>query len=159
MQLYKIAESIRTAMMMVDEDWVISDEGLSIIENSNLDLQEKWENISKVLLSMDGDISSIDNEIKRLHRKKKTLSNSKERLKSYLVKTMEDLSIEKIETPITKISFRKSKSVTIDDESKVPPRFMRIKMEPNKAEILKVLKESKMIPWCMLSENKSLSIK
>jgi hypothetical protein len=67
----------------------------------------------------------------------------------------------KIETPLIKLSFRKSESVEVDDINSLPAMYKTIKLTetPDKKLIKDSLKLGKEIPGCKLVENNNLQIK
>lgn len=159
--LMDIRKDYLDAIEMVDEDWVITDEGLELIKNSDLTIKEKSQNIWKLIWMFDWNISAIDNEIERLSKIKKSYTWNKDRVKNWLSYNLQEMWIEKLDTELYKISFRGSKSVEIVEEELVPKEYRTEKIVYwiSKTELLKHLKEGKEIPWVILKESSNLQIK
>ena len=66
-------------------------------------IDDKAENIAKVLKEMDGQTLAISSEIKRLQERKATLENNSRNLKGYLQAEMEKVGKEKIKTELFSI--------------------------------------------------------
>lgn len=131
---------------------------LTIVESN---LNEKSSNYAYVIRSMEYDNDIIDLEIKRLQGLKKTRTNSIDRLKNALSNAMNICEINEITTATSKISFRKSTTLEILDESKVPKEYKTnvVTTKIDKNQIKSDLKAGKTINGVELVENKNLQIK
>ncbi|TRC46267.1 siphovirus Gp157 family protein, partial [Mannheimia haemolytica] len=69
------------------------------------EFNNKAVNTVKAIKIAEGDIETIDNEIKRLQTMKKVRQNALDRVKDYLKRNMADTGIFKIESPLFKISY------------------------------------------------------
>lgn len=65
--------------------------------------------------------NSIDAEIKRLQALKKTATNSKEKLKDYMLYSMQTNGIDKLNGSLCKASLRRSEKTITDDELILAP--------------------------------------
>lgn len=120
--------------------------------------EEKGNNIVAVLNTLNGDVSAIDNEIKRLQARKKAMTNNQERIKEYLRYNMELSGITKIKSPLFSITLGKpTQKAEVVDVDFLPDDYVNAKVEikPDLKAILKDLKEGKDIPGAILSEGKS----
>lgn len=79
----------------------------------------------------------------------------KERIKS----AMEFTNQEKIDTGLFKLSLRKTESVTVFDATKLTDEFLKVKVEPNKTEIKKAIKNGQVVFGAELTEGRSLVVK
>lgn len=70
-------------------------------------------------------------------------------------------NIEKIETPIGKLSFSNSEAVEIFDESLIDEKFIKEKVEKtiSKTEIKKAIKAGEEVQGARIIKNKNLQIK
>ena len=125
------------------------------------ELENKAENYVKVIRQVEGDISVIDAEIKRLQEIKKAKSNVVDRMKGSLSEAMQAFRVDKIETSLMKLFFRKSESVEILDESLVPEQYKlsRVVVNPDKTRIKKIIKSGEDVPGCEIVEKFNLQIK
>lgn len=120
--------------------------------------EEKGNNIVAVLNTLNGDVSALDNEIKRLQARKKTITNNQDRLKEYLRYNMELSGITKINSPLFSITLGKpTQQAEVVDVDFLPDDYVNaeVKIKPDLKAILKDLKEGKDIPGAILSEGKS----
>ena len=149
------------AIEMVDEDWVITDEWLEIIKNSDLTVKEKAQNIWKLIWMFDWNTDAIDKEIARLTKIKKSYTWNKNRVKEWLSYNLQEMGVDKLDTELYKISFRNSKSVLVLEEEIIPEEYRTEKVVHwiSKTDILKDLKDWKEIPWVVLKESSNLQIK
>ena len=121
----------------------------------------KSENYGYITKQFDGEMDIIDNEIKRLQQAKKTREKTIERLKDTIELAMLTFDIDKIETPLIKISFRKSESVEVSDVNELPNEFKVIKLteSADKLKIKDALKSGMLIEGCSIKTNRNLQIK
>ena len=125
------------------------------------ELDAKAENYVKVIRSVEGDISAIDSEIKRLQGVKEAKVNVANRMKEALSTAMTAFKVDKIETALMKLFFRKSESVEILDDSLVPEQYKlsRVVVNPDKILIKKIIKSGEDVPGCEIVEKLNLQIK
>lgn len=125
------------------------------------ELENKAENYVKVIRSVEGDISVIDAEIKRLQEIKKAKANVVDRMKEALSTAMTAFRVDKIETSLMKLFFRKSESVEILDETLVPEQYKlsRVVVNPDKILIKKLIKSGESVPGVEVVEKLNLQIK
>jgi hypothetical protein len=121
----------------------------------------KSENFAYVTKQFDAEMDIIDNEIKRLQQAKKSREKTIQRLKDTIELAMLTFDIDKIETPLIKISFRKSESVEVSDVNELPNEFKTIKLTEtaDKLKIKDALKSGMFISGCSIKSNRNLQIK
>ncbi len=148
--------------------------GLSqLIENEELDEQT----IADSLEMLKYEVEAESNEIVAYHRnldaeikKNKEIAKQyteyarklelrKERLRKFITSYMNATNTEVIETDYAKISFRKSKSVEIDDETLLGDEYFVMKKEASKSKITEALKAGVDVQGARLIENRNLQIK
>lgn len=125
------------------------------------ELDSKAENYVKVIRSVEGDISVIDAEIKRLKEIRDGKTRVVDRMKEALSTAMTAFKVDKIETALMKLFFRKSESVEILDESLVPEQYKlsRVVVNPDKILIKKLIKSGEEVPGAEVVEKLNLQIK
>ena len=99
----------------------------------------------------------IKSEIKRLQELAKRYENSADKLADTLLQSV--VAHGQIKTALVTISSRKSKSVSITDESLLGAEFLRIKTEPNKTAIKEALEAGQEVAGALIVENYSLNIR
>ena len=128
LSLYNIQqEYISLAEQIIDNDGLLSEEMEAALQINKDQLENKSQCYGFIVRQLEGECDMIDNEIKRLEAMKKSRSKTVDRLKESVSKAMQLYEIDKIETPTLKISFRKSESIEVEEESLIDEKFMTVK--------------------------------
>jgi len=158
--LYEITkEALELASLLETEELTPELEAMLVINQEQL--QAKAGNYAKVIANIQSDSDAIDQEIKRL----KTMKDSKERaitrLKDALREAMLVSSINKIESPLFKLSLRTSEAVVVDIVEALPSQFINVKnvVTADKVAIKEAIKRGENITGARLIENFNLQIK
>ena len=124
-------------------------------------LQGKGTNYAFVIKKLDAECDIIDAEIKRLTELKKVRQNACERLKANISHAMQIFEVDKIESPLIKLSFRKSQSVNVADVNSLPNEYKTIKVteQADKVKIKQALLNGEVIEGCEIVNNNNLQIK
>lgn len=129
---------------------------------SNKDLQTKGVNYAFIIKDFENSNQVIDNEIKRLKRIKEVNEKTIARLEYSISNAMKLFGIDKIETPILKISFRRSESVEVLDLNLLNKKYIKTSKPIESADkdlIKKDIKDGKNIQGAILKINQNLQIK
>lgn len=156
--LYEISESLR-GLASVDAE----DEGMALAIRDTMEavqgeFDEKAKAVASVILNMDSDADAIQSEIDRLTARKKAIQNRQEGIRNYLRENMEACGISKITHPLFSITLAKGREIAvIDDPGALPDDLVYVKTEvrPEKAEILKLLKEGVEVPGAHIERSQS----
>lgn len=124
----------------------------------NEEYENKVENYIKVIKNNDADIEARKNEIKRLSELNKSAERKNERLKEVLKESMELTGHERVDTPLFKVSFRKSEVVEVDDLL-LPESYKVATWKADKKRLKEDLKNGLEILGAELVERKNLSIR
>lgn len=120
--------------------------------------EDKANNILAFTSGLDSDVKAIDEEIKRLQARKKTIVNRSDSFKEYLRNNMEQSGMTKITHPLFTVTLGKpmKKAVVFDSDS-IPDEYVNVKTEikPDLKLILKDLKEGVEISGAKIEEGKS----
>ena len=124
-------------------------------------LQDKGTNYAFVIKKLDAECDIIDAEIKRLTELKKVRQNACERLKNNISNAMHTFEVDKIESPLIKLSFRKSQSVNVSDVNSLPNEYKTIKVteQADKVKIKQALLNGEVIEGCEIVNSNNLQIK
>ena len=155
-------EMLYTALAeSADEDGVIDESLLPAVGEAKATLEAKALSVAQVVRYLDEDIDLFDKEITRLTAAKKHLENEQKRVKAYLQTACEKCGIESIKGVHAKISFIKSTSTDIYDESELPDEYFRTKttVEPDKTKIKDAIKAGIDVPGARLVERRNIQIK
>lgn len=164
--LYKIDKNIEAIIDRMFEE-VDEETGEVKAENVNKlkELQEardqKLDNLGAFIKNLTSDVESMKAEKDILDKRIKTKQKKIEWLKSYVASDLLANNQEKFESSRVVFSFRKSVSVSIPDETKIPKKYFTKKIETvlDKAGISKLLKEGHTIRGVELVEKQNLQIK
>lgn len=106
-------------------------------------LSEKIDAIAGLLNRWSQHEAVIQDEIKRLQKRKATFGNKKRRLKEYLAYQMGRLNSPKIETDLYTVSLRKGREhLVVDNEDEIPAMFLHETVTVDKAGLTKHIKEN-----------------
>lgn len=120
--------------------------------------ETKVENYIKIMKNIDADVEACKAEIKRLTELNKADEKKKEHLKDTLSASMKTTSHERVDTPLFKVSFRKSQAVEVD-ETVLPEAYKVATWKPDKKRLKEDLKNGLEIIGASLVERKNLSIR
>ena len=132
-----------------------------IKEAISKDVVEKASNIIKVISNRTIQAELIQKEIERLEKYLKSYENATNALKKIVSNTMETLNLTKIETESGRISIRKSQSVNIIEQDKIPSKYIKqtITEKVDKVAIKEDIKQGILVDGAALKTNYSLVIK
>lgn len=153
------------------EDGVIceSEEELAKkIDEVQLDLESKIENIGLYIKNLEADAEAIKKEEDNLKARRKSAENKIEGLKRYLNGYLsacypndDDRAKWKFKTPKVVLGYRKSTTVEVPDVSVLDKNFLRVKTETfaDKTAIKDAIKNGREVKGAYLKENINLNIK
>ena len=158
--LFNLNQDYQHVLSMIDEGVeieVIQD----TLESIETDINTKVDNTVGLIKTIDGDVETIDKEVKRLQGIKKQKANLKDKLKENLQLMLEDRDLKNYRTS-TNYIYRKSNapSVHVTDESKVDKSYY-VSLAPklNKKQLSDDLKAGVEIPGVELRHTESLVVK
>lgn len=122
------------------------------------DYEEKVENYIKVIKNIESDVEARKAEIKRLTELNKADEKKKDHLKETLSTSMQLTGHKRVDTPLFKVSFRKSQAVEVD-ELVLPESYKVATWKPDKKRLKEDLKNGLEIVGASLVERKNLSIR
>lgn len=120
--------------------------------------ETKVENYIKVMKNIEADVEARKNEIKRLMELNKADEKKKDHLKDTLSASMILTGHERVDTPLFKVSFRKSEAVEVDDLL-LPEAYKVATWKADKKRLKEDLKNGLEILGAELVERKNLSIR
>jgi hypothetical protein len=160
MNLYEIThEAQYLAALLETEELTPELEELLVINQEQL--QAKAGNYAKVIANIQGDSDAIDAEIKRLKAMKESKDRAVTRLKDALKNAMMVSGIDKIESPLFKLSLRRSEAVEVEVPEALPIDWQvkKVTITADKVAIKQAIKEGNAITGARIIENFSLQIK
>jgi hypothetical protein len=160
MNLYQITQEAQYLAALLETEELTPELEAELLINQE-QLQSKGINYAKVIANYQSEIDAIDAEIKRLKAMKESRDKKVTWLTESLKKAMIVSGIEKIESPLFKISLRRSEAVEVEIPEALPVDWQvkKVTITADKVAIKKAIKEGYSITGARLVENFNLSIK
>lgn len=166
MNLWEITQEFLALASIIEEaGGEATDELMEELSISRENFSHKAEGYAKLILKWDSEIQAASDEIKRIQALKKTKENSVARLKETLKGALmvfgheDSKGIKRFETPLVKLSTRKSTSVEITDENALPAGCFVVKREVSKTAIKEMLESGADLEGAQMKDNYSVVIK
>jgi hypothetical protein len=164
--LWEITQEFLALASLIEEaGGEATDEVMEELAISRENFAHKAEGYAKLILKWDSEVDAASAEIKRIQAIKKTKENAVGRLKETLKTALlifgqeDSKGIKRFETPLVKLSTRKSTSIEITDENALPQEAFVIKKEVSKTAIKELLEAGAAIEGASVKENISVVIK
>jgi hypothetical protein len=160
MNLYQITQEAQYLAALLETEELTPELEAELLINQE-QLQSKGINYAKVIANYQSESDQIDAEIKRLKAMKESRDKKVTWLTESLKKAMLVSGIEKIESPLFKISLRRSEAVEVEIPEALPVDWQvkKVMITADKVAIKKAIKEGYSITGARLVENFSLQIK
>jgi hypothetical protein len=160
MNLYEITQEAQYLAALLETEELTPELEQELLINQE-QLQIKGINYAKVISNYQSESDAIDAEIKRLKTMKESRDKKVTWLTESLKKAMLVSGIEKIESPLFKISLRRSEAVEVEIPEALPVDWQvkKITITADKVAIKKAIKEGYSITGARLVENFNLQIK
>lgn len=158
--LYQINAQIEQAWSAaVDPETgeIISEEAAQAIEQLSMAREEKIENLALYYKNLTAEAKALKNEKLALEARQSAAEKKAESIKKYLASSMNG---EKYKSEKVAISWRKSESVSVDENAFLPDDYMTFKEPvPNLTAIKKALKAGEKIDGATLTSSNNIQIK
>ena len=160
MNLYEITQEALYLSTLLETEELTPELEEALIINQD-QLQAKAVNYAKVIANYQAESDAIDQEIKRLKAMKESRDKKIDWLKESVKKAMLVSGIEKVESPLFKLSVRRSEAVEVDVVEALPSAFQNVKnvVTADKVAIKEAIKRGENITGARLIENFNLQIK
>lgn len=160
MKLYEIdAELERIATTMFDEETgELNDDAYELFEQLQLDRKEKIENAACLYKNLMSDAEQLIIESKKLKERAEKLIRRADGVHGWLSHVLDGEAVT--DSAKCEIKWRKSQSVDITDETKIPDQYLDIKVviKPMKMAIKKALKGGESVPGAALIDTNNMRI-
>lgn len=157
MNLYELSLSFQEVQNM-DLDPEVMQDTLDSIEDA---IENKAENIAKLIRNLESDVSAYKEEEDRLKTKRQATENKVKWLKTYLEDNMKLTGKTKFKSGMFNFSIQKNPaSVNITDEKAIPEEFL-IQQPPkvDKTSLKEILKRGIEVPGAELKQTEGLRIR
>ena len=162
MKLFEIVSEYRNALenLTIDEETGVID-GIDAVEALQGDVAEKGESVALYIKELEAFAEDIKAEEKKLKERREQAERKAEYFKTYLTSCLDGAELSKLETARVRVSFRKSVSVDIVDETALPLEFFKIveDVKIDKTAIKKAINSGVEVSGAVLKNNRSLQIK
>lgn len=161
MKLYELAENYLNLQELLENQEIQQELITNALDQVDGELEEKAENIAKLIKTLEVNINGFKGEEKRLSTQRKTLESRVKSLKGYLDEAMKLTGKRKFKGKIFSFNIQPNPpSVSVLDEKLIPQKYF-IEQEPliDKKSILIDLKNGQDIPGVELKQTESLRIK
>lgn len=157
MNLYELSLAFQEVQNM-DLDPEVMKDTLDSIEDA---IENKAENIAKLIRNLESDVSAYKEEEERLKTKRQATENKVKWLKTYLEDNMKMTGKTKFKSGMFNFSIQKNPaSVNITDEKIIPGEFL-IPQQPkvDKTSLKEILKRGIEVPGAELKQTEGLRIR
>lgn len=157
MNLYELSTAFQQVQNM-DLDPEVMQDTLDSIEDA---IENKAENIAKLVRNLESDVSAYKEEEDRLKTKRQATENKVKWLKTYLEDNMKLTGKTKFKSGMFNFSIQKNPaSVNITDEKAIPEEFL-IQQPPkvDKTSLKEILKRGIEVPGAELKQTEGLRIR
>jgi hypothetical protein len=160
MNLYQLTQEAQYLAALLETEELTPELEAELLINQE-QLQSKGINYAKVIANYQSESDAIDAEIKRLKAMKESRDKKVAWLTESLKKAMLVSGIEKIESPLFKVSLRRSEAVEVEIPEALPVDWQvkKVTITADKVAIKKAIKEGYSITGARLVENFNLLIK
>lgn len=161
MKLYELTENYRNLQELLDNPEIDQELITKALDEVGEQLEEKAENIAKLIKTLEVEVNGYKTEEKRLADRRKTLENRITGLKSYIDATMKATGKKRFKGQLFSFNIQKNPpSVKITDNTLIPKEYY-IQQEPvlDKKTVLAELKNGVIVPGTELSQTESLRIR
>lgn len=152
MTLYEIDLAL---MQAVDQE--TGEINTEVFDQLMMEREKKIEGIALWVKNLKADAAAYKAEKEAFAERQKAAENKADSLMQYLSMVLHG---EKFETTKTKVSFRKSESLEVSEDAKIPEEFLKYKEpEVNKADLKKAVKAGLVLDGVQLVQKQNIQIK
>ena len=156
--IYELTKNQRELMNLIDRGEIESSDAQDTFDGMEHELNDKINDYSAVLRSMNLHLENIDSEISRLSKLKSEKLNQISSVKQRLMDGLTNINRTSFDTGLYKGHIRKgSKSVNVINPEKVPSEYIDTKIveSVNKTEVKKAIESGVSVDGCEIVIGKS----
>ena len=164
MTLYELTADYLQVLQMAEDPDVDPEVIEDTLEDIGGSIEDKADSYATVMITIDGNIKMLAEEIARLTERKKAMEANRQRIKDYLQKSMVVTGKTKFKTEKFSFSVQKNPASVVldtDDIDRIPAKYL-VPQEPkvNKTQIKEDLKAGMELPGIAhLEQSESLRIR
>lgn len=131
MSLYEITGRLAYLRELIENEEISEEDAADTMEAILQEQEDGYENAVKWIRDLEADIEAVKAEAEKLAEKRKALENRKERVRDYILRSMQASGQTKVKAGIFTIAEKKPAvkyvpSVSVDE---MPPELLRVKKE------------------------------
>ena len=158
-KLYEIATGYKNIEYLL-ENGEDNEELAAVLNSLDAEIEDKAENIAKLIKNYEADIEAFKTEEKRIAERRRTLENIVKRLKEYLFNNMKLTGKTKFKKGTFSFNIAKNPaSVEITNADIISSDYKTYTEVLDKKAILQDLKDGKDVQGAILKQNESLRIR
>ena len=158
-KLYELSTGYKNIEYLL-ENGENNEELAAVLNSLDAEIEDKAENIAKILKNNEADIKAFKEEEKRLAERRKALENSNKRLKEYLEENMKMTGKTKFKKGTFSFNIAKNPaSVEITNVDIISSDYKVLTETLDKKAILQDLKDGKDVQGANLKQSESLRIR
>lgn len=152
LSLYDMNQEWQNVFEMLLDPEVPEEAVYDTLEMIEADMDTKADGYAKIIKSMEGDASQIDEEIKRLQNRKASITNRKEWMKARLYDTMKATGRTKFKTPLFSFTIQQNGGARPVDLTDVVPDEWLKPGDPDTKRIREYLEAGHELPFAVLAD-------
>lgn len=153
MTLYELTAQFSELLDMAQDGEVDEQTLLDTMEGLDGEIEEKADGYAKVIKSLEGNVSAIDSEVKRLNDKKRVVNNNIKKMKDNLKSSMEIVGKRKFKTDLFSFNIAKNGGLQpLEIVGKIPDAYKKIESINDTAKIRKALADGEELDFAVLKE-------
>jgi dsDNA-specific endonuclease/ATPase MutS2 len=158
--LYEIAGMYRSIIDMEPESDEEYSAMMSALDEVHAELTEKADHIVRYIRNLNAEAEALKAEEAALYKKRRAVENKAERLKAYLAAQMTLCGLKELKAGLFKLRFQPTiPAISITDESAIPEKFQKLKIEIDKIAIRDALKAGEEVPGIEVQRGEALVIR
>lgn len=132
----------------------ISDDLAYLFKHASENLPSLLDDCRRIDLELGGMVATSIQEENRLADRRRRIEATSRNLREQVCTYLRLAGADRVETPLGQVRLQKNPpSVRILDESLLPSEYIRVRIEPNKSDILEALKKNKEVSGACLSDD------
>lgn len=158
--LFDLNQNEFAILEMLENEEVTFNDVKDTLDSIQDEQKRKYDFMQKMVLSLEGDVNTLEKREKKLSERRKSYENKIKSLKNYMLESMKFKGETKFKSQDFTYFIRKSESTQIDDENVVPEKYKTQRAPKiDKAQIKKDIKAGVEVEGASLIENESLGVR
>lgn len=160
MKLYDIDQRIRNLWdRIIEQDGELTEEDIAELESLEIAKDEKIKGYGVIIRETLSEIAKVKAEQDRLAKIGKAMQSKVEWLTNRLSNFMQDHQVNEYKSLEVNISFRPSKSLFIDENTKLAKKWCKVELKPDKQAIKDFITAGGKVKGCTIIEKNNIQIK